>query len=202
MDGVSEQDYLVGWEVFHKSYGAGVIVSAAYKRFVCEFQSGLREFPYGVLASGDFRGEPGKITRRLAVLDKTKAQERLGEAAAEAKRYGLRQYERDVESCLGGRAVVSLEPLRAAIRHYSMTDIWRDGIGERTLEESYARGVKRVLAARDMYLRLMSNQPDFDSDFRRWAIKKALGLRTSTRYSAQPTGRKLWRGWGASPSEE
>ena len=99
--------------------------------------------------------------------------------------------------------LIDLEPLRAAIRQYKMMDIWGDSIQELSPDERRARAQRRALEAKDFYLRLMrSPKNNGEYDYREWAIKKALGLRTSKRYTAQATGGKNWQAWGSRGESE
>ena len=93
---------------------------------------------------------------------------------------------------------IDLEPLRAAIRQYKMMDIWGDSVQELSQIERQARARSRALEAKDTYVRLMrSSRNTGKHDYREWAVRKALGLRTSKRYTAQATGGKNWQAWGA-----
>jgi hypothetical protein len=80
--------------------------------------------------------------------------------------------------------------------------IWRDSISQMTPEERKVKGYQRAINARDEYVALMQNQPDEDGEYRRWAIKKALGLRVDKRNTAQAIGGKHWIGWGAKHHRE
>jgi hypothetical protein len=92
---------------------------------------------------------------------------------------------------------IDLELLRSAIRHYKMMDIWGDSVRDISIDEKRARARKRAIEAKDAFIRLMrSASNDGSPKYRIWAVKKALGLRTSTRYTAQAIGGKHWRGWG------
>ncbi len=92
---------------------------------------------------------------------------------------------------------VDLEPLRWAIRQYKMMEIWGDSITEISADERRERSRSRALDARDSYVKLMqSPRNNGSAEYQFWAIKKSLGLRTSSRHTAQPTGGKNWKAWG------
>lgn len=124
---------------------------------------------------------------------------------------------------------IDLEPLRAAIRKYKMMELWGDSFRDITAQERKTRANKKALEARDIYMRLMisgrkkrwSMFRDQVNDFfgsnvermtaaeientcqlfyQSWAVKKALGLRTSTRHTAQAIGGKHWQAWGKTDS--
>ena len=92
---------------------------------------------------------------------------------------------------------VDLEPLRSAIRQYKMMEIWGDSISELSIDERRVRSRSRALEAKETFVRLMiSSSNNRTLGYHDWAVKTALGLRTSKMHTAQAVGGKHWRAWG------
>lgn len=94
---------------------------------------------------------------------------------------------------------VRLKVLHDAAVEFKLLGIWAESL-DGTIDTNKTK--LRMRQAYATYILLMQNHIDYDDDYRRWAIKTALGLRASKRYTAQPTGRKNWQAWGASPLED
>lgn len=92
---------------------------------------------------------------------------------------------------------VDLEPLRQEIRRRKLMEIWRDSLRPMSEAQRTEKARKHALEAKHTYERIMTSvRNDGSAKFRDWAIRKALGLRTTRGYTAQPTGGKHWRAWG------
>ena len=89
-----------------------------------------------------------------------------------------------------------LRPLRDAIKQFDMLKIWGESIHDLTAPQQEARAMKRRLEAEGTFLKLIrSSENPGGKVYEDWAVRKALGLRSSKRHTAQATGGKNWQAW-------
>lgn len=191
----------------HNIMGYGVIVTVSKTHFIVRFSSGFSEQYLLDLLSGvggTFRNELDEVSRRLRqkqMLHQARKMEMKiysDEKIKIEKQNRLRPYQSILFQLEREMAEIKeLVPFVDAIKRYDMLDIWGGGVGEDSENIKLMRATSKAIKARDQYLRILHNRDEFSIEFQDWAIKKALGLRTSKKYTAQPTGGQNWRLWGS-----
>lgn len=90
-----------------------------------------------------------------------------------------------------------LRRLRDEIESRGLIRIWGESFQDLTPHQVNLRASRRAEAAEVALLRMLRSEvfqtPQATPE---WAVLAALGLRTSKRHTAQPTGKKNWRAWG------